>query len=83
MTEELEKYVNKEGLVFEVYGNMDGEASRPPTAAAVAGGPSREELDKLREQLSTAATRTEQVEAELVRQQGWCCCCHPSSMQVV
>jgi len=81
VTEEFKKYVEKEGIVFEVFGSQDATAERPPTAqvggALAMAGPTREELEAMRENLTTAQTSAHEAARKVVRRWGClvlCCC---------
>ena len=74
VTEEFKKYVEKDGIVFEVYGSQDATAERPPTAAvggALAGAVTSEEVEQMRRQIAEAEQRANEAQrkAELVERE--------------
>jgi len=63
VTDELVRYVGTDAIEFEVYGNMDTEGKAPPRPVTAAAQ-TRQELDKLRENLRTAQVERDEAMAE-------------------
>ena len=62
------RYVEKDGIQFEVFGSQDATAERPPTASAGGAlGPTKQEVEAMQERLQSAQQNANEAQRKLVR----------------